>query len=382
VGKWEFHDHLNSQFTGLIVVVGDTVKEEVSCEEAKRKSQRQQCWEEEIVTTLHTKGLLEAFNLLATLYREESGFASQCHGNVHTLGDAAYKLFMADREHFVLPPQSSYCAFGFYHGFMETMLHTTGTMKDAQDFCDYAEKLLGGDAKGACYHGIGHGLIDGSDPRMWGDPDGMIEEGLTLCERVGESDYYINRCASGIFNSLGIFFDNKNHKEFNLSVDKNDPYAICRRQEKDYFKRPCYQELDTTLYRISEEDIEESLELAALTAEPEYVDEAVESLASFFYHSGVERTEEEMVAVCRGLNFGLNKPCIRGMGTGLVEHSQPEVEYRDGLAFCQSSTLTEVEQQVCMNRVVPYIKVLYTQEKMHAICDTEIREPYYRQFCL
>ena len=264
------------------------------------------------------------------------------------------------------------------------MLYTAGNVHDAQNLCSYAEKIIGKDAKGACYHGIGHGLTDGNDPRMWGNPRTMIDGALKICEQAGENDYYVNRCASGVFNSLGIFFNNPKYQKYKLETKKDDPYWICREQTKKYFAIPCFQEMDTLIFRLNDNNLEKSLPYAEKIIEDSYATAAVESLANFsLWGEGFKKfNETTSIDICRKTQERLRVPCIRGLGIGLVEFGPPEKEYVSGLQFCQSKNLTLKEQRGCMDRVVPYIQILYTEKRFKKICTTAIYEKYKKEYCV
>lgn len=350
-----------------------------TCTEAEEKNAR--CWEAMLVQVVNEEGLEAAFETLSTLYESEPAFAKECHGYTHIIGRETYKLF-AQKRALDLPPEAQHCAFGFYHGFMETMLHTTGDKKEAQAFCSYAEELRGGDAKGACYHGIGHGFLDGNDPRIWGDPHELLAEPLALCEEIGETEYFIDRCASGVFNSLGIFFNNPFHERLNVNISKEDPYALCREQEKWYFRKSCFEELDTTVLRLYEGDLAGSLKVVEKIENDSDAQFAAEALVAFTFFRGISFDHEEAAALCRGLQARLHNACIRGFGAGAVEFGAPGKEYQAGLDFCQSPTLGDAERSACMERLVPYLKTLYSPEYFERICKEAVLEDLRARYCV
>ena len=152
-------------------------------------------------------GLDAAFDLFIKLYRTEAEVPKACHGWGHILGEAAYTLY-SNGEQFELRPEAAYCGYGFFHGFMETLLFSTGNISEAQNFCAEVDAKIAGrvasSGSTACYHGIGHGVTDGTDPRLWGDADTMVAPGLLLCEKVSESDFQEYLCATGVFNAIEI----------------------------------------------------------------------------------------------------------------------------------------------------------------------------------
>jgi len=375
-GKWKYHDHLAPISKGEIVVSekGSADGSGAMAETCRSGAYEKQCWEELISTTLQIKGVETALDIL---YDNQAYFANNCHDLAHTIGESAYRVFSQGKA-MVLTPKTYYCGYGFYHGFMETLMQTTGSVEQAREFCAYAEKQLAGqtgDAGGSCYHGIGHGTVDGGDPRSWGDAKAVIAPGLEICERVGSTDTQIDRCASGVFNSLAIAY---NSSSYGFSLPRENPYGICEEQVRHYFKKPCYEEMNTTVIRLGN-SFAQSARYVEDIADDVYANHAIESLASYAVFSHPSRNNEDIIFDCRSLQQRLRFACIRGFAGGLVEHAAPESEYVESLAFCSSSVLTQEEHHKCFNRLVFYLGILYPPEKLRKICETI--EEQYREYC-
>ena len=376
-GKWKYHDHLAPIFKGEIIV-SERSFDDVSgptAETCRVGANEKQCLEELISTTLQIKGVEAALDIL---HNNQAHFANNCHDLAHTIGESAYRVFSQGKA-MVLTPKTYYCGYGFYHGFMETLVQTTGSPEQARAFCEYADRQLAGetgDAGGSCYHGIGHGTVDGGDPRHFGDAKAVIAPGLEICERVGSTDTQIDRCASGVFNSLAIAYNNSS---YGFSLPRENPYGICEEQVKHYFKKPCYEEMNTTVIRLGDSFVE-SARFVEEIADDVYANYAIESLAGYavFFHSSRNNLEDSALD-CRSLQERLRLACIRGFGAGLAEHALPESEHVASLAFCSLRILTDEERQTCFGRLVPYLRVLYTREKFQEICQS--LEEDYRRFC-
>jgi len=368
VGNWKYHDHLAPLFRGEIMV-----SEKVST--CKNKDYDKQCWEQVIATVVKTEGVEAALNVLQD---NLAFFPNDCHDLSHVIGEEAYRVF-SEQKSMVLSSKTYYCGYGFFHGFMETLLQTTGNAEEARDFCAYADTQLAGktgDAGGSCYHGIGHGTVDGGDPRNWGNAKAVIAQGLDICERVGSTDTQIDRCASGVFNSLAIAY---NSSSYGLSLPRENPYGICKEQAKPYFKKPCYEEMNTTVIRLGNSFADAARHIESI-GEDVYANYAMEALAGyavFFYPKYSDPGQQ--IADCRSLQARLRIPCIKGFAAGRVEHAGPEAEYVESLAFCASTLLTSEERQACFNRIIPYLSLLYPPEKLHEICKTLKEE--YQKYC-
>src|SRR3989344_3749837 len=187
----------------IILTLPESLSSRVTrCEE--NGDQEQQCFEKLILEEARMRGIDAAFDALAFLYARDREFAAYCHGNTHELGGIAYESFKR-QEDITLSAKTSYCGFGFYHGFMEALLFDSGDLAEARRFCEYVDEKLRSTAQGvsfACYHGIGHGVVDGSDPSLWGNASRYIEKGLVLCDTLGDVEEHKARCASGVFNAL------------------------------------------------------------------------------------------------------------------------------------------------------------------------------------
>lgn len=291
-------------------------------------------------------GLIEAagsesieagFDILAAVYTRDQEFADSCHGTTHTLGELAYEDFK-NATNFALSPKTAYCGFGFFHGFMEALLAEGGDIAEARRFCDWADGDLQDATAGvsvACYHGIGHGIIDGSDPEAWGNVHAFIAPGLALCDTLGDNLEHKTRCASGVFNSLGVAYFEPKYK---LPIDSRDPYAVCRTQQLEYQKRACYDQMNSYVFPKTKA-FKEALALAATTPESAYRELAVSTVAGFAAKETLARALDaaEVVQACADIAPALREPCARGFANGLIEFGLPGDEFRIPLAACKES---------------------------------------------
>jgi len=369
VGTWKYHDHLAPLYRGVINVEDKKTKSS-GCENLGG-SEKLKCWEDMIDSTLKDKGLSKAFELLAILYQKERQFASSCHDFVHKLGAKAYQLFSQEKD-FELSDKSSYCGYGFYHGFMETLLQTTADMNQARKFCEYADtqlKKTTSDAKGACFHGIGHGAVDGSDPRYWGNAQAMIKPALELCEKVSDDENppprygKLFRCASGVFNGLEILASSNQYK---LSLNRGDPFWICRNQP-DKYKEACFMQFIVALLNVTGNDFIESAKIIDSIKEDEYALPTLQSLVVELPHQG-KIDYKETLSYCRNLPVRFRETCVYSFAEGFMKYGPPQKEYVEALKFCKSFLLTDQEKQACLKRILSLLRIWYTAEKSKEIC--------------
>ncbi len=369
VGEWKYHDHLSPIYKGKITVLNEKKESFNPCRDSG--TAKLSCYEDILDSTLKNQGLKEAFEALANFYKNDPNFVSYCHDFTHKLGEKAYLLF-SEKKNFSLSEKSSYCGYGFYHGFMETLLLETGDMDQARRFCDYADSKLGkttADAGGACYHGIGHGAVDGSDKKTWGNPQAMIKTGLKLCEMVSNDENpkprygHLYRCVSGVFNSLEIIITSNQYK---LSVNRKDPFWICRSQP-DRYREACFTQFVVAAMHISNNDFVAVAKNIDTIKEDTFAIPALQAMVVEFVNLG-KTDYQQTLDFCRGLPNRFQIPCVTAFAEGFLKYGQPEKEYVEAIKFCNSNLLKEFEKSSCFERVLSILRIWYTAPKSQAIC--------------
>lgn len=321
------------------------------------------------MSALRENGIDASFALIAVAADKDSQFAADCHGLSHELGKEAYTLFSQGKE-ITLSAKTSYCAYGFYHGFMEALLHATGDVSKAREFCEYVGRTLANettDGRGACLHGIGHGAVeDEPDPASRGNPEAIIAPSLNLCERVASGDAQdLFRCASGVFNALEII---STSGKYGLSLNDKDPFWICRDQP-DQYKRACYTQFLVAAMNVAHGNFAQTAGFIDKISEDAYAEETLAGLVVERVHAG-KIDYKETIALCRSLPFRLRMPCITGFGEGFLKYGPPGKEYARAVDFCGSDLLTDGERRSCFGRILSILRIWYTAEKSKEICES------------
>ncbi|MCE9549076.1 hypothetical protein K8Q98_01620 [Candidatus Nomurabacteria bacterium] len=383
-GDWRFHDHLNSLFTGRIKVSGSSI---VGKEDCSSPGEKITCWQELLNKTLEKDGLPATFDLVADLYTKEPLFASECHSFVHEIGKFAYGKFKLNQD-FELNSKTSYCGYGFYHGFMEILLYTTGDVQQAQDFCKYVGEKLAGDTtdgEGACYHGIGHGAVDGADPSAWGDYQKMLAPAFNMCLSVAGDDHSkygkLYRCITGAYNSLEILSMSSRYKLFEM---QKDPFYICPFQIDEY-KEGCYTNMLPALLRFTKNDIQEAEK--HVEAIPEQDSFSIRSaVSSSLFHefirlnlNAVDYNKITAINICHSLKDPFRLACVEGLSGGHMKYGEPTKAHIKGLAFCSSAELLDDEKDICYNYILARLRLWYSKEKSVEICQSAPVE--FRKYC-
>lgn len=366
----------------IVTSPGDTksneAKLEIKCAGVE-KVRKAQCWADLIDHAVETKGIEAALDTLAYLHdtQSDAGFAQTCHALSHNIGERAYQMFTKN-EDFVVTPKSIYCDFGFFHGFLETVLVITENIREARKFCDSIETQLSGalpDITLQCYHGIGHGIVAGHDPRIRGDARTIVKSAIGLCEDVTDSDSELENCLSGVFNGLGNYSITG---EYGLAINEKDPLWICREQLEKY-KPACYGLMARVLLATAGGDLTRALYSIEDAVEGQYKITTASNIAALY---ALQRKDEQAVSGCRGaLDNTLRLPCIKGYVVGLFQSGKPEKEYEKPLEFCHSPLLLPEERTTCFSAFQSYLGTLYPSAKVQEICETVEKEYRERGAC-
>lgn len=326
---------------------------------------KQQCLDTLILGEARRGGVSHAFDVLAEIYPRDTEFALFCHGNTHQLGELAFDSFEKG-EDAAISPKTSYCGFGFYHGFLEKLVYTKGDLSEARLFCEHVDEKLRGTVSGgsfACYHGIGHGVVDGTDPSRWGDAEKYIEPGLALCEKVSDIQEEKARCASGVFNALAIVL----HKgEHGFSATLTDPYSICKEQKLPYVRKSCYDQMNSYIVETTD-TFSDALNMAASHAEPALVTVAISSVAGYTAQEALGSTSPltTYLGACDKLSSSLRDVCAKGFASGLIEFGNPDKEYGKAIALCvQGGERTNA----CLRGVIDGAQYRLGPDALEAFC--------------
>lgn len=385
-GVYKFHDHINALFEGVVYVgKKKDVSKIVDCE----NDANVQCWERLMLQTLEEEGVEAAFSILVDLSETEPAFTRDCHGYGHLIGEGAYDLYVAN-EKFELTPATALCGYGFYHGFMETLLLTTGNIQEARNFCAMADQELTGQRRAvssACYHGTGHGAVDGSDPTTWGDIDAMMEPGFRLCDALAENELQLYLCDTGVFNAIEILSRDPKYK---INYIHDEPFALCNQQPLER-REACYSNMLPLLLWKFNDDFEQILaytqENMIDNQEPAVGGHTIEELVTIgamfefirVYGHNSDYAERG-VEICRKQNKTIHAACIEGLSGGHMKYGPPEREYIKNLTFCASNFLTEEERDSCYRYPLKRLMRQYSVEQSREICRM-VDVQYAKKYC-
>ncbi|OGG79632.1 hypothetical protein A3A39_02295 [Candidatus Kaiserbacteria bacterium RIFCSPLOWO2_01_FULL_54_13] len=350
---------------------------------------RFECFQELVNETARTGNYAEAFTIVAHAYELDPDFAANCHASAHEIGKIAYDRFRRG-EASIFTSRASACGYGFYHSFMEKLFADGRAAEEAQDFCGYLGEELSletVDARGACYHGIGHGTVDGTDPRLWGDPRALVREGIGMCEAVAGSlpdipEGYgpLFRCVSGTYNALEILSQNE---KYNLEVLAEDPFGFCN-DERHTYRRACYTNMIPALLRLRLEDFRSVL--SEIENIQDITDVVRARLVGDLFHEFIRLhlgdgrdAGASAIPLCKGMRDTLRIGCIEGLSGGYLKYGAPKHEAEGMLHFCALAELSEEESLACFRYGLTRLRNHYSPDEARAVC---LRAPEeFRRFC-
>ncbi|MCE9541471.1 hypothetical protein K8R03_02830 [Candidatus Kaiserbacteria bacterium] len=343
------------------------------------------CYATEIENLLRAKGISAAFDALALAYDTDPGFAGTCHDVTHELGKAAYEEFQKTGKT-ELTSKASYCGYGFYHGFMDALYVDTNDMEVARAFCTYVGKNVPHPpppefAEGSCYHGIGHGITDGTDPRLWGDAVAIAKPGLAVCDKVsaGNETWHM-RCVSGVFNAIGNMYPNPKYK-----LDSGtDPYALCRVGGFTPLEtETCYDQMNTQAAALANHDLKGMVAFGNTITNQKYRALAIHEAVSFYIQIlkwDQKQLQPEQVRVCELPTAELRDSCVSGLVGGIFEFGSPGKQYIEAENLCSAETFPAGLRDSCYATIQLLSEYYFEPDVLHTVCG-QIPEKYRKSQC-
>lgn len=385
-GKWGYHDHLRSFYTGYVIVGKNYIGYDCTADLAHMDvAKKRVCWSEKLRDELQTHGAKAAFTLFKTYYASDKDFTTiGCHLMAHQLGDDAYGEYLRygkDLSKLQFPPESVYCGYGYYHGILEHMIRDNPDYAKADAFCKDLIREYEGTVPRIrlnCYHAIGHGFVpEPTDAEQWGNVQLLTAPALEACRKIPELDAQVE-CMQGTFNVIGDWMWNN---QFGLSFPKNDSLSLCRSFSDNEVARACYYELSMRLLPFAGDNLVTVYEkYVASIPNDDIAGMVINSAAAGLLGAHIsEATFIPFLRECRALPERVQEDCLKGLSGGFVAHGEPGKEYIKALAFCGDDTLTETEQDICFENTIRTFKGSYTKEKVADIC-TSIPEAY-QHYC-
>lgn len=333
-----------------------------SCE-GLTKEERYSCLADEFDRVLETYGVDEGFSLLTYLYEKDSEFPPVCHDYTHLIGEEAYKRF-AKGQRFNLTDATSYCGYGFYHGFIISLFRDGKGKKEASEFCAWADKVLSEETNTTsldCYHGVGHGMADFNlEGESKTNAQMVIDKSVDLCKQTGETAEQVGRCINGVFHSI---FSQRNN-------GLGDIFPFCHNQAL-VNQEACFSASSSFVMEKNENDFAKSTLLTQLNLPEDFASLVIRSMAGYEAYKSINDWEKirSDIRVCKDLKTFLKEECIRGLIEGLTDFGLPGHEESAVKTFCEDPAFSTEEKNFCFEHALSYFKIYFGEEKMQKLCE-------------
>jgi hypothetical protein len=189
------------------------------------------CYQERYQQLVYNSGVKAAFADLKDRFTKEGFVKDHCHQMAHVIGRAAAHLY-GDDVSSTYSQGDNFCASGYYHGAMETVVANIGE----QNILDEADKICA-DLRNKenqslnyrnCTHGLGHGFM--------GLYQNEVFESLDACDALAD-EFGRVFCSGGVFMQNIINEDNTESPSKYLDADQ--PFYPCPEVKTEY-KHQCY----------------------------------------------------------------------------------------------------------------------------------------------
>ena len=384
-GSWDFHDHLSAGIGGTVNVVGEFGDVAYDCIADKTGVSRAVCWEADFLQLITQVGLDQALDKFVELYESDPEFVTYCHDIMHYVGRAAYDVYDLDQT-VVDRPETQFCGYGFYHGFIEESLEKHGAegLAIARSYCqtilDRDPIALGTEEASfpasACWHGVGHAVFDSLDGSMWGDPILMVDEAINVCEDVFSREFRLWQCGTGVFNSLANAMVNQ---DYYLSLEPDKMLDICLTQS-ELHHNGCYAELSVAYTINALLSPTEALAYIEVLPRKENIVYAIFAVIDALYRNPNTPTADPdtYVEVCGGLTDSeYREACMRGVTTGIQYSSVTSNMLNHLLSVCGGIAVTDLTDY-CFKDVLRIISGTQGAEAVAAMCAAH---PVVRPYC-
>ncbi|HET7713805.1 MAG TPA: hypothetical protein VFK94_06165 [Patescibacteria group bacterium] len=381
-GKWRFHDHIALYRQGEIIVQDGSASNISSGELVYGVNCDGKCFDELIRNTVAKDGIAAAYKIFTDAISQGKELPRNCHWTAHRIGDVAFELYEIGQK-FTITTETSYCGFGFYHGFLEGFLRKYPDTSNIMKFCDEVSSQLGKMGYYNCIHGIGHGLTE-DPPRAEaiGNPDAMLKPGIDICEKLFGQDFNnLNLCLTGVYTVLVKFAD---HKEYGISWNEADPFAFCRTQPYRY-QKACYGEYAPKMDTRLNWDFAKFRQLVDTVQDEKTKRLLTWVISSTFTAKDIQEdvnknVSDKYVDGCRQNFTGqLFDICWAGIILGLYSNAEPQKQYLKAFSFCESTRFSSEEKDQCYGEAVREARQFYFPDKVEEVC--RLVPGNYKKYC-
>ncbi len=371
-GRWSYHDHLNPQKTGLVLVLtsdGEVPKISTVCDELSSQ-EKIQCFDQTLEQTLLENGIEAAFDYFSSIYNADPEVPIVCHGWAHRLGETAYRTYKESNE-LSFRPEATFCSYGYFHGFINAMVEDTQSLEQAQHFCDEVMDTATGltGMQSNCIHGIGHSIatLMLEDPENWGDFQKVIGKASVQCEKLYESTLHRSFCFDGMFHEVHWSIQREDYgftqEEYAASKDL---FHYCKTTPSNVLES-CFYDF-VTIWPYFFNTKQKAMEYVLNTIPPELALRPLRTFARSFIEMEITSGKyQDSVDACHIVSGPLAVACMEGLVLGFVTHGEPGNAHEEGFAFCRTYYEGN-ERTLCLTKMLDELSWNYTSSQMKEAC--------------
>lgn len=334
------------------------------------------CWSGLLDRINSLESLSAAFSMYKFLTDTYPDFSTDCHSYAHQLGQSAYKSFVNHKD-IQLDISASMCSYGFYHGFIEVLVESSGDLKKATQFCDsiegWSDKTLSPiPMRMNCYHGIGHGVTNVHDPQLIElvtkekNPQEIINLSDKVCSSVSLDKETLFYCQTGIFGGVsGVIKDHLNW--FDSSPE--GVFSICN-QDTSSLKEACFRSLGSLIIPMfmNTNQVSTTIPIIMSIKDDQYKNIVAEEIANSLARENISSDYLSIIKFCNKLRENVKIYCINGVVVGLLSIGIPEQQFPKVLAVCDNALLNAITTSACVNKFITYSKTIYDSKTFSGIC--------------
>ncbi len=371
-GLWQYHDHLEANFRGTIVVRETnyfarvfkninhflTIKFRKHDEaflrrlntdcETKQTDRNSffECWAGFIARVSIDFGTEESIRVLNKISKLGVLSYGECHTLSDQVGTDAYWQYVSGKE-IQITPDFSVCDDGYLHHFMIEHVSHGKDIAKSQEFCDNLS-LLGRNMVEQCYFGLANGLAYYHWEIFGDNADKIVEESIKICSKFKDN---FQACNAAVFSGMDHLFEGIHGST--LRIDLEDPFSLCRSNViTDEFKLICYERMVPSIVFGLKYDIVKTQPLVAkipiLKSKNVSANRVGEILFEYEVSSKLDGSFEIPLEKCR-LMLDLATECARGVFTSLFTDVKRNRDYYQDFS-CANTMLLPNERSVCQDQ--------------------------------
>lgn len=369
-GTFQYHDHLDPRFRGVITVLETNplgyfannlakiykskfikldenyAKDKIDlCSKKPGRVYYMECWSNVFSELVRDWGAGDAMRVLSVVSKNARMTIGDCHLIADQIGTDAYWNYISGKK-FDEEVDFSLCDYGFFHHFMSEHVSHGQNFKGSEEFC----KSLGEGLVAQCYLGMGNGL----SYYFWNlfptDADKIVKNSLEVCEKLTQNK---DECVFGVYSGIDHIYEGQHGSE--LIINLSDPFSFCRKQKNVIYQKSCYERMVPSMAYALNKDVSESVTylVGKILKMPLHAQkEALRRL-------GIMLSEEEAVkensdikkpiAICRRFFNKIRSECEWGVFYNIFENSKlPSDKFYN--IDCESfGVLNKLELENCTN---------------------------------